>query len=148
MRKQCYAIFQLIFSGTLSIDSQLAGQRKSIGNLLLTSDFCQLLGWLKRTTSFINTAKVAVFKDLYVLYAYIYILFIYMYICVYIYIYIIYIYIFVYLSITHKIFETNSSFHFLFFKSFLLVLTKLSFWQGEWALGYHSMKFRQFPDIF
>ena len=27
------------------------------------------------------------------------------------------------------------------------VLTKHFFWQGEWALGYHSMKLRQFPDI-
>ena len=26
--------------------------------------------------------------------------------------------------------------------------TKLSFWQGHWALGYHSMKFRHFTDIF
>ena len=46
-------------------------------------------------------------------------------------------------TITHKIFETNSSFHlnttgkvwFLFFKSLLLLLTKLSFWQGYWAPG-------------
>ena len=36
---------------------------------------------------------------------------------------------------------------FLFFKSCLLVLTKFSSWQGDWALGYYSMKFRQFPDI-
>ena len=60
-------------------------------------------------------------------------------------------------TITHRISETNSSFRgkqrivgkvkFLFYKSFLLVLTKLSFWQGNWALGYHSMGFRQFPDI-
>ena len=54
-------------------------------------------------------------------------------------------------TITHKIFQTNFSFHvkvsFLFFKSFLRVLTKLSFWQGGWALGYHSLKFRHFPDI-
>ena len=28
------------------------------------------------------------------------------------------------------------------------MLAKLSFWQGDWALGYHSMKFRQVPDIF
>ena len=58
---------------------------------------------------------------------------------------------------SNKIFETNSSFHvkrrttgkvyFLFFKSFLLVLTKFSFWQEDWALGYHSMKCRHFPDI-
>ena len=50
-----------------------------------------------------------------------------------------------------KIFETNSSFHvkqritgkvqFLFFSSFLLVLTKSSFWEEDWALGYNSMKF-------
>ena len=60
-------------------------------------------------------------------------------------------------AITHKISETNSSFHvkkrttgkvsFLFSKSFLPVLTKLLFWQGDWALGYHSMKFRHFPNI-
>ena len=31
--------------------------------------------------------------------------------------------------------------------SSLLVLMKLSFWRGGWALGYHSMEFRQFPDI-
>ena len=53
--------------------------------------------------------------------------------------------------------ETNSIFHvkqrktrkgsFLFFNSFILVLTKLLFWQGDWAVGYHSMKFSQFPDI-
>ena len=58
---------------------------------------------------------------------------------------------------THKISETNSSFYvkwratgkvqFLFLKSFLLVLTKLSFLRGDWTLSYHSMKFRQFPDI-
>ena len=51
----------------------------------------------------------------------------------------------------HKIFVTNSSFHvkqrttgkvqFLFFSSFLLVLTKCSFWEEDWALGYNSMKF-------
>ena len=28
-----------------------------------------------------------------------------------------------------------------------LALTGLSFWRGNWALGYHSMGFRQFPDI-
>ena len=60
-------------------------------------------------------------------------------------------------TIIHKIFETNSSFHaklhsmgkfyFLLFKSILLVLTKFSFWQKDWALGYHSMKFRDFPDL-
>ena len=60
-------------------------------------------------------------------------------------------------TIIHKIFETNSSFHvkqytmrkvlFLFLMSFLLVLTKCSFWQEDWAPGYHSMKFRHFTDI-
>ena len=54
-------------------------------------------------------------------------------------------------TISHKISEGNPSFHvkqrtigeveFVFFKSFLLVLTKLSFWQGDQELGYHSMKF-------
>ena len=53
--------------------------------------------------------------------------------------------------------KTNSSFYakqrttgkvyFLFFKSFHLVLIKLSFRQGDWVLGYRSMKFRQFPNI-
>ena len=45
-------------------------------------------------------------------------------------------------AITHKIFRTS-----LFFKSFLLALTKLSFWQGDWGLGYHSMGIRHFPDV-
>ena len=36
---------------------------------------------------------------------------------------------------------------FLLFKSFLLVSTKISFWQEDWALGYDSMKFRHFSDI-
>ena len=35
----------------------------------------------------------------------------------------------------------------LVFMSFLLVLTKLSFWQGGWELDYHSMEFGQFPDM-
>ena len=49
-----------------------------------------------------------------------------------------------------KMFETKSSFHvkqytmgkveFLIFSSFLLVLTKFSFWEEDWALGYTSMK--------
>ena len=33
------------------------------------------------------------------------------------------------------------------FQEFLLILTKLSFWEGGWALGYHSMKFGQFAHI-
>ena len=54
-------------------------------------------------------------------------------------------------------FETNSSFHlkdgttgkvrFLYFKIFLLVSTKFSFWQEYRALGYNSVKFSDFPDI-
>ena len=31
--------------------------------------------------------------------------------------------------------------------SFLLVLTEFSSWQGDWARGYHSSKFLDFPDI-
>ena len=67
---------------------------------------------------------------------------------------------YIYTTITDKILETNSSFHvkhgtngkvqFLFFKNFLLVLTKItkpSFRQRDWALGYHSMKLRHFPDL-
>ena len=30
---------------------------------------------------------------------------------------------------------------------FLLVLAKFSFWQGEWALGYHFLRFRPFPNV-
>ena len=37
--------------------------------------------------------------------------------------------------------------NFCFFKSFLLVLTKLSFWHGDCALGNYAMGFRHFPDI-
>ena len=33
------------------------------------------------------------------------------------------------------------------FKSFLLALTKFLIWQVYWALGYHSMGFRNSPDI-
>ena len=57
-----------------------------------------------------------------------------------------------------KAFETNSSFHvrqcntgkvqFLFFKSFLLVLAKVSVWEGDWELGYNSMEFWKFPHFF
>ena len=57
----------------------------------------------------------------------------------------------------HKILETNSSFcvkqgttgkvQFLFFSSFLLILTKFSFWEKNLALGYNSTKFKDFPDI-
>ena len=34
-----------------------------------------------------------------------------------------------------------------YFSTVLLVLIKISFWQGDWALGYPSMKFRWFTDI-
>ena len=36
---------------------------------------------------------------------------------------------------------------FLFLSSFLVVLTKFSFYQKDWALGYDSMRLRHFPDI-
>ena len=61
-------------------------------------------------------------------------------------------------TIMTKAFETSSSFHvkwgttgqvqFLFFKGFLLVLIKFSFWGGDWALGYNSMGFCYFPDAY
>ena len=60
-------------------------------------------------------------------------------------------------AIMDKIFEINSSFHvkyrttgkvqILFFNSLLLLLTKFSFWEEWWALGYNSMKVWDFPDI-
>ena len=60
-------------------------------------------------------------------------------------------------TINDKIFEANSSFYvkkattgkvaFLFFRSILLLLAKLSIGPGDWALGYHSINFRQFPDF-
>ena len=56
-----------------------------------------------------------------------------------------------------RIFETKSTCHvkqrttgkfkFPFFTSFLLVLTKFSFWEEDWALGYNSMKFWNFSVI-
>ena len=55
-------------------------------------------------------------------------------------------------AITHNsIFQvkqrTTRKVSFLFFNSFLLISTKLSFWQGDWTLGCDSKKFRHFPDI-
>ena len=51
----------------------------------------------------------------------------------------------------HKVLETNSSFHvkerttgkvqFLFFRKFLLLLTKFSFWEEDRGLGNNSVKF-------
>ena len=59
-------------------------------------------------------------------------------------------------TISHRISETNSNFHvkwriterviMLLCGTSLLVLAKFSFWQGEWALGYHFLEFRQFPN--
>ena len=53
-----------------------------------------------------------------------------------------------------KVFETNSRCHvkkcaagkvdILFFRSFLLVLAKFSFWEEGWALDYSFMKFESF----
>ena len=43
--------------------------------------------------------------------------------------------------------ETGGGFHvctaerFLFFKSFMLILTKFSFWREDWALGCKLIKF-------
>ena len=37
--------------------------------------------------------------------------------------------------------------YFLFFKTFLLVLTKISFWHGVCTVGYDSMGFKLFPNI-
>ena len=39
------------------------------------------------------------------------------------------------------------NFYFLFFKKFLLLLTKLSVEQDDWGLGYHSMRFRQLSNF-
>ena len=56
-----------------------------------------------------------------------------------------------------RIFETNSNFHvkqgtmgkvqFLSYKSFFLVLTKFLLGEEDWALGYNSVMFCNFPDI-
>ena len=58
-------------------------------------------------------------------------------------------------KITHKISETNSNFQLKWrttrkisiFQEFSSSINKLSFWQRGWTLGYHSVRFRQFPDI-
>ena len=54
-------------------------------------------------------------------------------------------------TIIHKVLETNSSFHVkerttgkvqvLFFRKFLLLLTKFSFWEEDRGLGNNSVKF-------
>ena len=58
---------------------------------------------------------------------------------------------------TDKIFEKISSYpvkyrttgkvQILFSRSLLLVLTKLSFWEEDWALGYTSMKFWHYFEL-
>ena len=60
-------------------------------------------------------------------------------------------------TIGYKASKTNSSFHVreratgkvesLFFGTFLLVLIKFLFWQGGWALSYHSDTFLIFPNF-
>ena len=59
-------------------------------------------------------------------------------------------------TITHKIFEItvvfawNSAQRNKFnsvFQEFSASIKKISFWQGDWALGYHSMGFKQYRDI-
>ena len=57
-----------------------------------------------------------------------------------------------------QLFETNTIFlvkqsttgkvQFLFLRDFLLVLTNFLFLEEDWALGYNSMKFWDFPDIY
>ena len=59
-------------------------------------------------------------------------------------------------TMSHKIFETNSSFHIkqrttqklelLFCARFMLVLSKFSCFLEDWALAYHSTKFRVFAN--
>ena len=59
-------------------------------------------------------------------------------------------------TIIHNIYETTlvfmwnknmEKFQFLFFSTFLLVSTKLLFWEDDWALGYNSRKFWDFPGL-
>ena len=41
----------------------------------------------------------------------------------------------------------SEKFNFCFSWVFLLLLTKISFWQGDWTLGYHSMRFSHFSGF-
>ena len=41
----------------------------------------------------------------------------------------------------------REGFNFCFARTFILALTKLSFWQGDWALSSHFVGFRHFPHI-
>ena len=59
-------------------------------------------------------------------------------------------------TIKDKIFEKSSSFHvkqltaekFNFcFQGVLLVLTKFSFWEEDWTLGYNSMQFWHYSEL-
>ena len=51
-------------------------------------------------------------------------------------------------SLTKYLRHTTGKVKLLFFGTFLLALTKFSFWPGDWALGYDSVKFRHFPNFF
>ena len=58
-------------------------------------------------------------------------------------------------TVSDKIFATNSSFYTtakvqIFFRRFLLILTKVSLWEEDWALGYKNVKlkiFLTFPNF-
>ena len=49
--------------------------------------------------------------------------------------------------VTRVKYRNTGKFQFLFFRSFLLVLTKFLDSQKDWALGYHSSTFRHFLNI-
>ena len=43
--------------------------------------------------------------------------------------------------------EGGGGVDFCFSGGILLVLAELSFWRGDWALGYHSMEFKFFSNV-
>ena len=43
--------------------------------------------------------------------------------------------------------ELRERFNYYFWGHLCHYKTKFSFWRGDWALGYHSVKFRHFPNI-
>ena len=43
--------------------------------------------------------------------------------------------------------HTMGKVQFLFFSNFLQVLATFTFWEEDWALGYNSMKSRDFPEM-
>ena len=61
-------------------------------------------------------------------------------------------------TVMDTVFQTNFKFHvkqhttrkaeFLSLGNVLLLLTKFSFWKEDWAIGYNSIKFRDFLNIF